>query len=332
MSHETDRRRFIIPLLSQGNYNTLMKFISPKLNDPVIFRLHVLRHYYRYGWKSTIDAFWVGKSTLYDWKKEYEISGKKDVSLIPKSTRPHQTRVMTLDTELVEFVKEMRVEYGNIGKAKIKVFLDEYAKEKEKTSYGTTKIGLIIKRKRFYFQRKKQKHKRKPLTLRVKRSPKEIFPGYIEMDTIHLWVLGRKYYFITALDIVTRFAWVKWVKSPTSKNTTQALLDLSKQYKYQLRVVQTDNGSEFLGEFDNYLQGTSIKHEFIYPRSPQINGYIERFNRTLKEEFLFKEELDIDDKDKFSQKLTNYLIWYNTKRPHQSLNMKSPLQHMQTYQ
>lgn len=308
-----------------------MKLMSPEFGDPVKFRLHVLEYYYKYGIGSTMDAFGLPRTTIYTWKRKYELSGKKNSSLIPKSTRPHQTRKQTLDPTLVEFIRSMRMEYGKLGRAKIKVFLDEFAKKQEIETYGTTKIGLVIKRKGFTYITKKYKHKRKPLTLRVKRSPRETVPGYIEMDTVHLWVLSKKYYFITAIDVVTRYAWVSLVKSPSSRWATQALCEFIQQYNYQARVVQTDNGSEFLGEFHQHLENCKITHNFIYPRSPKINGYVERFNRTFKEEFLYTQELDIEE-EKFNQKLQNYLIWYNTKRPHQSLNMKSPVQYMQAFQ
>lgn len=330
MSHETNRKRYILPYLSQGNYNTLMKLVSPELSDPAAFRLHVLKHYYKYGIGSAMNAFSLPRTTIYTWKRKYEVSGKSHLSLIPKSTRPHSTRRMILDPKLVEFIKSMRVEYEHIGKMKIKYFLDEYAKEQSLKSYGTTKIGLIIKRKGFYFARKRQKHKVRPLTLRVKRSPKEITPGYIEMDTVHLWVMGKKHYFITVLDVVTRFAWVSLAKSPSSRQATLAYQQFTRNYSHKVRVVQTDNGSEFLGEFQEYLGKQNIKQEFIYPRSPKVNGYVERFNRTFKEEFLYKHELDIQN-TKFNQKLTKYLVWYNTKRPHQSLNMKSPTEFMQSF-
>lgn len=148
------------------------------------------------------------------------------------------------------------------------------------------------------------------------------------MDTVHLWVLGKKYYFVTALDVVTRFAWVKLAKSPSSLQATLAFKEFKNNYKYKIRVIQTDNGSEFMGEFHKNLEQNKITHNFIYPRSSQMNGHVERFNRTLKEEFLNRYELDVDNKLLFTQKLNNYLIWYNTKRPHHSLNMKSPLQYM----
>lgn len=336
MSHQTDRIRHVLPYLSRGNYNTLMKMLHNSLtfslSDAAKFRLHVLDHFYKYGIGSTVNAFNIPRTTIYTWKKTYEDSGEKMSSLVPKSTRPHHTRTMTTTSELVEFIKAMRMEFDNIGKLKIKYFLDEYAKEIRQKSYGTTKINLIIKRKGFNFAKRKTKKRVKLLSSRVKRSPKEKLPGYIEMDTVHLWVLGRKHYFITALDVVTRFAWVSLVKSPSSKWATISFNTFEKQYArkhdYPIRVVQTDNGSEFMGEFSKHLQKLGITQSYIYPRSPKVNGYIERFNRTFKEEFLYKYELGITEQ-KFNQKLTNYLLWYNTKRPHQSLNMKPPTEYIQ---
>lgn len=142
--------------------------------------------------------------------------------------------------------------------------------------------------------------------------------------------MGRRHYFVTAPDLVSKFAWVTLAKSPSSRQTLPALKQFTKHYPHTIRAVQTDNGSEFLGEFDQYLEGEEIKHEFIYPRSPKINGYIERFNRTFKEEFLYKHELDIC-LEKFNEKLTKCLIWYNTRRPHRSLKMRPPAEYLQEF-
>lgn len=52
-----------------------------------------------------------------------------------------------------------------------------------------------------------------------------------------------------------------------------------------------------------------------------MNSYIKRFNRTLKEKFIYENYDDlISDLREFSRKLIEYLIFYNTKRPHTSIN------------
>lgn len=337
MSHETDRTRYILPKLAKGNYNTLMKLITNSLtfsvSDAAKFRLHVLDHYYQHGIKSTCHAFNLPRSTIYDWRGVFEASGKKLSSLIPKSTRPVNLRQMTTNTNLVEFIKAMRQDYGHLGKLKIKPFLDEYAKSQGLPLYGTTKIGLIIKRKHYFFEtgaRSKVKRK-KPLYPRLRYAPKETTPGYIEMDTVSLWALGKKYYFVTAIDIVTKFAWVKLVKSPSSRHAKEAFIEFKNNYKYPIRVVQTDNGSENMGEFDAYLNETRLMHQFIYQKSPKINGVVERFNRTIQEEFIERNDEYMYDLEKFNLKLANYLIWYNTKRPHYALGQISPLAYLEKF-
>src|SRR3989304_2162256 len=329
MSHEIDRTRYILPKLSRGNYNTLVKLISNSLtfsvSDAAKFRLHVLDHYYQHGIASACHAFNVPRSTIFGWKKIFEISGKKITSLIPKSTRPVNVRQMATNANLIEFIKVMRQDYGHLGKLKIKPFLDEYAKSQNLPLYGTTKIGLIIKRKHFFFEttKKSKVKRRKPLYPRLKYAPRETIPGYIEMDTISVWALGRKYYFVTAIDIVSKFAWVKMVPSPSTKQAKEAFMEFQKEYKHPLRMVQTDNGSEFLGEFDAYLNEIGLVHQFIYQKSPKINGVVERFNRTIQEEFIQRNDEYMYDREKFNLKLANYLIWYNTKRPHYSLGQLS---------
>jgi transposase InsO family protein len=338
MPSDFPRVRYILPKIGKANYNSLMKLISNSLtfgvSDAAKFRLHVLDHYYKYGWRSAVHAFGVKRSPVYNWRNAFEESGRKISSLIPKSTKPINTRQMRLDPVLIEFIKSMREEYGSLGKLKLKPFLDEYARNLNTATYGTTKIGVIIKRKHYFFENKSRKKvkRRKPLTPRIKYAPKETVPGYIEMDTVSIWAVGKKYYFITAIDIVTKYAWVKIVSTPLSIKAKEAFIEFRNSYKYPVRVVQTDNGSEFLKNFDKYLETLSIKHEFIYQKHPKINGVVERFNRTVQEEFIERNDEYMYDKEKFNQKLTNYLIWYNTKRPHYSLGQISPTEYMKRFE
>ena len=338
MQDGLNRVRYRAKRLSWGRYNTLMKLITNSLqfdpSDAGKFRLHVLDHYYAHGWKSAVHAFGVKKSTLYDWKKRYEESGKKIVSLVPTSTRPKRLRQMETNTQLLLCIRSLREQYGNLSKYKIKPILAEYAKTQGLEGYGTSKIGEIIKRRRYTFagvNKKKQIHRVKPLTARVKYAPKEKTPGYIEMDSITLYVLSKRYYFITAIDIVTKFAWVSQASSLTSKAAAQAFQEFSQNYPHAIRTVQTDNGHEFLGDFHCTLETAHIPHNFIYPRSPRINGVIERFNRSFQEEFVERSEELGYDPDTFSAKLTNYLVWYNTKRPHHALGLSTPSAFLQQY-
>lgn len=193
-----------------------MKLISPRLSDPASFRLHVLDHYYKYSWEDG-DAFDVPKSTLYDWKRMFQMSGKKPVSLVPKSTRPHHTRKMTTDYRLIEFIKAMREEYGNVGSGIIKLFLDGYAKVLGINSVYRSTIEKVIKRRRLTFEKRvKYNRKSKYSRLRVKRSPRVTKPGYVQMDSIILYVNRGKHMFMSMIDMYTKYALVVKVNTLSS--------------------------------------------------------------------------------------------------------------------
>lgn len=315
----------------QNQYDWLMKTLENALNfdksDPGKFRLHVLEHYYQYGWRSVISAFKIGKSTLYDWKRSYEGSGKALLSLVPKKTRPKHLRSMTTDWRLIQFIREFREQYGNIGREKIKIFLDEYASELGIDSISPRTITKVIKRRNlFYDQPKKAKRKNKFALNRAKKSPRVTRPGYIEMDSVVIYIDNIRHNFMCCIDIYTKFAHVRKVRTLSSKQAMITFQEFQQLSPHKVYTVQTDNGSEFFKVFHQYLDKQQIKHQFIYPKSPKINGVVERFNRTIQEEFINRNDEIYYDLDAFQVKLTGYLNWYNTKRPHMSLNYQSPLQ------
>lgn len=325
--------RYLFDRGTHLKYRRLMKTLQSSLSfdasDPAKFRLHVLEYYYKYGLRPALDAFKVKKSTLYDWRKRYELSLKRLNSLVPQSTRPHRTRAMNTDWRLVAFVKQIRMQYGSTGARIIKPFLDEYAKSLGISSLGRTTIEKLIRRHRLTFKHSGQaKRHQQSNRLRVKSAPKVKLPGYVEIDTIEIRILGTKYYFVSLIDVFTRFAWVELIKKQSSVCTLEVLPRFITHYQYHIHTVQTDNGSEFLKDFDAYLTKIGVNHVFTYPRSPKINGVVERFNRTVQEEFI-RQSTDFGvDKLRFEHQLSRYLSWYNQKRPHSSLGYISPVEFM----
>jgi hypothetical protein len=294
-------------------------------SDPAKFRHHVLMHYYKHGWQATCDAFGIGKSTLYDWKRTFELFYKKPGSLVPKSTRPHSLRHMMTDPRLIEFIKTMRQTYGNISKYKIKPFLDQYANSLNIDSIGYSTIGKIIHRRHFFFDTSRRKKRRSSNRLRTRKSPKVNAPGYLQMDGIVVYANNHRHCFISIIDVYTKYAQVTKVPTLSSKQSLRCYKQFISQYTYPIHTVQTDNGSEFLKSFDQYLQQQGIKHIFSYPRSPRVNSFVERFNRTVQEEFIYRCDELYYDLDVFNQKLKEYLNWYNFKRPHAALDYQAPV-------
>ena len=95
------------------------------------------------------------------------------------------------------------------------------------------------------------------------------------------------------------------------------------------RFILSDNGSEFMGHFQQRLDEHRITHWWTYPRSPKMNPHAERFNRTIQEQFVdYHEEELFYDLPGFNRKLAGWLLDYNTVLPHHSLGLQSPVNYL----
>jgi transposase InsO family protein len=97
-------------------------------------------------------------------------------------------------------------------------------------------------------------------------------------------------------------------------------------FPYPLIHILSDNGSEFAKHFAKEVRRLCIRHYHIYPRRPQDNPYAERYNRTIQDEYIDYHTWELGEPNIFNQGLMKYLLWYNTERPHWSLNLQSPVQ------
>lgn len=327
------RTRFRRPKFHHG-YTAMMKTLNSSLkfesSNPAKFRLRVLEHASKHGISSACEAFQVGRSTYYDWKQAFTKTSGKLASLVPRSTRPAHTRTMFVDDRLVSLIKSIRQQYGRIGKDKLKVLVSAYADSLGIDGYSAGKIGKIIKRNNYFFDVPKQKHKLRFPRSRVRRVGKDIRPGYVEMDSVIVWGNGVGLRLLTVMDIVTKVAYAKRVKTGSAIHTIEVLKAFEARYHLPIHTVQTDNGSEFLGDFNEYLESRGINHLFIYPRCPRVNGAIERFNRTIQEECVERSDWQFDV-FKGDEQLVNYLSWYNTQRPHAALNYLTPQKYAAQY-
>ncbi len=336
MPTDFKRVRHLGSKISELSYHIEMKALQDsfamEISDVAAFRIHVITHYYKYGLRATLDAFNLKQSTLYDWKWSYERNHRRVIALVPKKTRPLHVRRMETDYRIVDFIKQMRIEHGNIGKSMLKPFVDAYAKKLGIRNIGSTTIQKIIKRRNFTFEKKvyPQKQQNKFKKLRTRKSPKVQRPGFIQMDSIVVYINYEKYLFMSVIDIYTKFAHVVYVDNLKAQTARRVLQEFEELSPTKIYMVQTDNGSEFLESFHEYLEEQGIRHLFIYPKSPKINAYIERFNRTIQEEFILRNDEIYYDTKAMQRKLTKYLFWYNYQRPHRSLNYMSPMSFIET--
>jgi len=297
-------------------------------------RHKIIQFYERYGEAATKEAFGADRKVIHVWKKKLMLSGGRLEALVPVSTRPYKVRSMSVDPRIIEFIRSHRHKYGRIGKEKLKTLLDRYCKEIGIPAISESKIGKIIKRHKFFFQGKPgrvyhnpdRKQPDKGKRQRVKKSPKPIEPGYIQADSSVVHEAGVTRYLISAIDVVTKFALTGCYSALSSRSAADFLRRLLLVCPVPLLSVQSDNGSEFLGDFEKELQKYKIPHYFSYPRCPKINSFIERYNRTIKDEFVAQNLDVIYDIRLFRMRLAEYLVFYNCVRPHKSLCKKSPKQ------
>jgi transposase InsO family protein len=312
-------------------FGSIFKFDESKEGR---FKLRVIEFSKSYGVSAAVSAYGVARSTVFRWKKELKQSGGKLDSLVPKSRVPVRKRKMLIDPLVLSFIKDLREKHYRLGKEKIKVLLDEYCLKNNIKTISVSTIGKIIKRNNFFFQLSGRvyhapKYRRKiSYKTKIKYSPKIQHQGYIEIDTVSEFVDGLKYYIFNAVDIYSRFQFSYAYKSLSSATATDFFKKLESVYPIQtgIKTIQTDNGLEYHGKFLEYLKSQNIPQVFIYPRCPKINGYVERANRSLREEFLdhFIDEA-VDNLNNFNKLLIKHLVWFNTKRPHSSLGNLSPI-------
>ena len=145
----------------------------------------------------------------------------------------------------------------------------------------------------------------------------------------------KRYYLVSLLDACTRLAWAEVVEELKSLDVMFASLKsinlLNAEYGVRFEAILTDNGPEVASRgnvaqhpFERMLSELGIKHRYTRPYRPQTNGKVERFWRTLNEDLI--EGTTFESVGELKDELMQYLIYYNTARPHQGLQGKTPLQ------
>jgi transposase InsO family protein len=116
------------------------------------------------------------------------------------------------------------------------------------------------------------------------RRPKE--KHGLEIDTVVRFVNGAKRYIYTAINLEDRFGFAGTYTTHSSDTAADFLTKLIAVAPFIISEIQTDNGSEFAHHFHDACDALSIRHYHTYPRCPKMNGTVERFNRTLSEDFI----------------------------------------------
>lgn len=132
-------------------------------------------------------------------------------------------------------------------------------------------------------------------------------------------------YQYTAIDDCTRFRVLSIYSRRTAKNSVLFLEErMLDEFPFPIQRIQSDRGAEFFGlEFQRAMRQHCIKFRPIRPRSPHLNGKVERSQKTDKIEFY--PTVDVADPE-LASRLEEWQFSYNWHRPHSSLKGKTPME------
>ena len=131
-----------------------------------------------------------------------------------------------------------------------------------------------------------------------------------------------KRYQYTAIDDATRIRALKIYDRHNQSNAIDFINTIIDKFPFRIREVRTANGHEFQAQFHWHVKDLGIRHAYIKPASPQLNGKVERSHRTDEQEFY--QLLTYTDDVDLQARLSEWEQFYNLSRPHGAFNGKAP--------
>jgi len=283
----------------------------------------------------TCRYYGMSPQTFYRWKRRY--NPRHIDSLEDHSHRPRHLRQPTYSVELVEAVLRLRETYPRWGKDKLVVLLHT-----EGFTASASTVGRILHKlkERGVLREPIPNHisasKRQMKRPYAVRKPKEYVarePGdIVEVDTLDVRPLpGVILKHFTARDVISRWDVLEAHSRATSNTASGFIGVLLKRMPFPIKAIQVDGGSEFQDAFEEECQRRGIKLFVLPPRSPKLNGHVERAQRTHTEEFYEVTDASFELPE-LNQALLKWEKVYNTVRPHQALGYLTPLEFLEQYQ
>lgn len=157
--------------------------------------------------------------------------------------------------------------------------------------------------------------------------PQATCPGaLVQTDTVHLYhpVTGQKYYLYTVIDLYSRMAHASLHTVLRPGIAARTLLEAQTRFGFSFTTVQTDHGPEFSTAFKHRVSVAGVRHRHSRLQRPNDNAHIERFNRTIQEECTGSYLKTTEPLTGVQARLAAYLDYYNTKRVHLGIQLRTP--------
>ncbi len=278
------------------------------------------------------QTFGLSRATLYRWRARFDPHDL--TSLKERSRRPHRLRTPRWSLTLLQAVRRLRQQYPRWGKDKLVVLL-----HREGVTVSTSTVGRILTRLKTTGQLRepgpravsaKKRRAPRPYAVRKPTSYTARQPGdLVQLDTLDVRPLpGVVLKHFTARDVVSRWDVLEAHHRATASGAAQFLQTLDQRMPFPIRSIQVDGGSEFCAAFEAECRRRGIHLFVLPPRSPKLNGAVERAQRTHTEEFYEVTECSWQV-EALNQELQRWERVYNTIRPHQALDYLTPLQFLQ---
>jgi putative transposase len=304
-------------------------------------RIKVLNFFDCYGTAATKEAFDASRSTVYLWKQTLKTNNGRISCLAPDSKAPLNRRRRSTSPVIADFIVTQRQLHPRLGKDKLAELLKPVCAQASIPCPSVSTVGRILSDLKS--QGRLPKYERLSLNGRTGRMyPKrhrsnlvkerrgnyhpEKAGDLVQIDCVIKFVNGLRRYVISAIDYESEFAFSMGYQSLSSSRAKDFLLKFISVAPFEVKRVQTDNGSEFYKLFHEACLDLGLTHYWNYPRHPKMNAKIERYNRTVQEEFVDYRLDDLGyDIASFNYQLMDWVLWYNTERPHFTLKLKSPM-------
>ena len=306
------------------------------LSEKAQLKLEWIIFYYTVGRRKKVPTarhFGISPKTLHKWITRFD-----DVNLsYLEERRRTPKRVRTwMVTEIEEQrIKALRKENLKFGKRKLK----ELYSTRYQETISTWKIERVVRAHNLYPQKnmhaylveKRAKNKAKVRIHSIRETIADIHHfGFLwHIDAVIIWWYGVRKVIFTAIENHTRIAYAQVYKSNTSSFAEDFLRKLHMVTGEKIRMMHSDNGSEFAGAFQKACQTLGILQIYSRAYTPKDNAVLERFNRTIQEEWLEQSVVGLDDIREANNDLLTWLIHYNSIRPHQALDYQTPLKYAQ---
>ena len=267
--------------------------------------------------------FGISRKSFYKWKRRHAEHG--DAGLCDRPRTPRCSPRATA-RGVVSKILYLRQHY-HFGPGRIAAYLQRF----HQMAIAVSSVHRILARHGMNRLPASQKHRAHGKRWQRYEKPQ---PGHrLQVDVKFLERIpgSRRHLFqFTAIDDCTRIRVLKVYDRCNQRTAVQFIDEVLRRLPFRVLVVQTDNGAEFQSEFHWHLETRDIRHVYIRPRTPRLNGKVERSHRVDDEEFyqLLDQGGISDDIHLFNQKLREWEDYYNYHRPHGALDGQTPYERL----